>query len=63
MYAYAQVGDGDLGVSLTRATDALLQASLPLHDCGLLFVEIAGILRAAMGGASGPLLSGTLLAQ
>lgn len=56
------VGDGDLGLSLTRGAEAILATleDLPGEHDGL-FREMAAIIRRAIGGTSGPLISVLLL--
>lgn len=58
----SQVGDGDLGLSLARGSQALLAAldSLPAMPNAALR-RISGILRRVIGGTSGPLYAAGLL--
>jgi triose/dihydroxyacetone kinase / FAD-AMP lyase (cyclizing) len=56
------VGDGDLGISLSRGANAVLSALDsydPQHPARLL-KQIAETLRRSLGGTSGPLYSGCL---
>ena len=50
-------GDGDLGLSMRRAADAVLAAksSLPLNDISATLEQLGRILQRVMGGSSGPL--------
>jgi triose/dihydroxyacetone kinase / FAD-AMP lyase (cyclizing) len=51
------VGDGDLGISLTRGARAVLDTlpSCPLDDPATTLHELALVLQRALGGTSGPL--------
>jgi dihydroxyacetone kinase len=51
------VGDGDLGISLTRGSRAVLEAlpACPLDDPAATLHTLGMILQRAMGGTSGPL--------
>jgi triose/dihydroxyacetone kinase / FAD-AMP lyase (cyclizing) len=57
------VGDGDLGISLTRGARAVLDAlpSCPLDDPAATLHELALTLQRALGGTSGPLYAMLLL--
>jgi dihydroxyacetone kinase len=57
------VGDGDLGVSLTRGADAVLEAlpTLPLIDPAETLTGLGRVLQKALGGTSGPLYGVFLL--
>ncbi len=50
------VGDGDLGISLTRGSEAVLAAlpTWPLDDPAATFRVLANTLRKSLGGSSGP---------
>ena len=51
------VGDGDLGLNMSRAARAIKQAlpTFPLDDPAATFRALAGSLRQHLGGSSGPL--------
>ena len=51
------VGDGDLGISLARGASAITDSlpTLPLHPPAALLRHLAGTVRLAVGGTSGPL--------
>jgi dihydroxyacetone kinase len=57
------VGDGDLGISLTRGARAVLETlpSCPLDDPAATLHELALTLQRALGGTSGPLYAMLLL--
>ncbi len=57
------VGDGDLGISLTRGARAVLDTlpSCPLDDPAATLHELALTLQRALGGTSGPLYAMLLL--
>ena len=57
------VGDGDLGISLTRGARAVLDTlpSCPLDDPATTLHELALILQRALGGTSGPFYAMLLL--
>ncbi len=57
------VGDGDIGISLTRGARAVLEAlpSCPLDDPAATLHELALTLQRALGGTSGPLYAMLLL--
>jgi dihydroxyacetone kinase len=57
------VGDGDLGISLTRGARAVLDAlpACPLDDPATTLHELALVLQRALGGTSGPLYAMLLL--
>jgi triose/dihydroxyacetone kinase / FAD-AMP lyase (cyclizing) len=57
------VGDGDLGLSLSRGAEALLSAlpSLPLDDSAATLHGVGLLLQRALGGTSGPLYAVALL--
>ena len=57
------VGDGDLGISLTRGARAVLDAlpSCPLDDPAATLHELALTVQRAVGGTSGPLYAMLLL--
>ena len=57
------VGDGDLGISLSRAAHAVREqlATLPLGDYAATLATLASIVRRVVGGTSGPLYSAFLL--
>jgi dihydroxyacetone kinase len=58
-----EVGDGDLGVSLSRGAEAVLGAlpRLPLVDPGATLTSLGLLLQKALGGTSGPLYGVFLL--
>jgi dihydroxyacetone kinase len=57
------VGDGDLGISLTRGAQAVLEIlpSCPLDDPATTLHELALIVQRALGGTSGPFYAMFLL--
>ncbi len=57
------VGDGDLGISLTRGAEAIRDAipTLPLDDGPATLHEVGLILQRRLGGTSGPLNAVMLL--
>lgn len=58
-----QVGDGDLGISMTRGAKAILEAlpQCPLDDAATTLHELSITLQRALGGTSGPLYAMLLL--
>jgi dihydroxyacetone kinase len=56
------VGDGDLGISLSRGANAVVRAldRYDLHRPALLLSQISETLRRSLGGTSGPLYSACL---
>ena len=58
----SRAGDGDLGASMVRAAEALrMLAREPWSDPATLLTAIAGALRRAIGGSSGPFYATALL--
>ncbi len=57
------VGDGDLGISLTRGSRAMQEAlpTLPLDDAAATLNDLGIIIQNALGGTSGPLYAAMLL--
>jgi dihydroxyacetone kinase len=57
------VGDGDLGISMTRAVDALDEqlGTFDLDDPAATLAAISGLVRRVVGGTSGPLYAIFLL--
>lgn len=56
------VGDGDLGISMRRAADAMREmARSPGHDAGAMLSSLATELRRVIGGSSGPFYATALL--
>ena len=57
------VGDGDIGASLTRGANAVIEAlpRLPLDDPAATLHELGAILQRSLGGTSGPLYAMALL--
>ena len=58
-----RVGDGDLGISLSRGAQALRNelAGYPLHDLPGTLRALSATVRRALGGTSGPLYAIGLL--